>query len=470
MRPYELLLIGSVFLALVLRFFPSQRWVWIVNLLTMGVMGLHLFRELPRWQMVPLYVLTLVLFIGSLPIWWETSQRPGLGWTLLGMFVLFLVSLPPFLFPIPVTLAPTGPYQVGTSIFEWVDESRDETLAGAPVGKRRIMVQVWYPAVVEPGSVPVPYLSNLAVQGPAAAAVFKLPPFALSHVNLAATHAYLNPPVVRGTGPLRTDERFPVLVFSHGWKGFRVQNTYQMEELASHGYVVFAPDHTYGAAATAFLDGTAAYNRPELLPSGVSDTEYEQAALKLGPVWAGDIGFVLDQAKKLDTGEIPSPLQAKMDLGTVGVFGHSTGGGAAVQFCAVDARCKVGLAMDAWLVPYSRDIPQSGARVPFLFFQSENWPNGPNAELLPALFEHTQSPAWRLTIAGAKHYNFTDVALLTPLAAPLGITGKIDGAYALKMINAYSVAFFDTVLRRNPPNTLLLAPSPAYPEIRYEQK
>jgi len=469
MRPYELLLIATILLALVVRFFPSQRWGWIVNLLAMGVMGLQLFKELPRWQMVPLYALTLILFVASLPIWWETSQRPGLGWTLLGIFVLVLVSLPPFLFPIPETLTPTGPYQVGTHIFEWVDESRDETLAGAPVGKRRIMVQVWYPAVVEPGSTPAPYLSNLAVQGPAAAAVFKLPPFALSHVNLAATHAYLDAPVVRGTGPLRTDERFPVLVFSHGWTGFRVQNTYQMEELASHGYVVFAPDHTYGAAATAFLDGTVAYNRPELLPKGVSDAAYEKAALELGPVWAGDIGFVLDQAKKLDSGEIPSLLQAKMDLGTVGVLGHSTGGGAAVQFCAFDARCKAGLAMDAWLVPYSRDLPRDGARVPFLFFQSESWPNGPNAELLPALYDHT-SPAWRLTIAGAKHYNFTDIALLTPLAAPLGITGPIDGARALKMINAYSVAYFDTVLRREPASTLLIAPSPDYPEIRYELK
>jgi predicted dienelactone hydrolase len=470
MRPYELLLIGTVFLSLVVRFLPSQRWGWILNLLAMGVMGLQLFKELPRWQMVPVYVVTLIFFIASLPIWWETAQRPGLGWTLLGMFVLVLVSLPPYFFPIPTTITPTGPYQVGTSIFEWVDESRDETLAGAPVGKRRLMVQVWYPAVVEPGSVPVPYLSNLAVQGPAAARVFKLPPFALSHVNLAATHAYLDPPVVKGTGPLRTDERFPVLVFSHGWTGFRVQNTYQMEELASQGYVVFAPDHTYGAAATAFLDGSVAYNRPELLPTGVSDAVYNEAAAKLGQVWVSDIGFVLDQAKKLDTGEIISPLKGKMDLGTVGVFGHSMGGGAAVQFCDVDSRCKAGLAMDAWLVPYSREIPQKGLTMPFFFFQSENWPNGANAELLPALFDHMQGPAWRLTIAGARHYNFTDIALLTPLSAPLGITGTIDGSSALKMINAYSVAYFDTVLRRKPPSTLLIAPSPDYPETHYEQK
>ena len=103
-------------------------------------------------------------------------------------------------------------------------------------------------------------------------------------------------------------------------------------------------------------------------------------------------------------------------------------------------------------------------------FQSENWPNSANADLLPGVFDHAQAPVWRLTIAGARHYNFTDVALLTPLASRLGITGPIDGEYGLKMINAYSVAYFDTVLKRKPPSTLLIAPSPAYPDIRYEQK
>jgi len=154
----------------------------------------------------------------------------------------------------------------------------------------------------------------------------------------------------------------------------------------------------------------------------------------------------------------------------VGVFGHSTGGGAAVEVCASDPRCKAGLAMDAWMVPYAPDVAQNGLRVPFFFFQSENWPNSANARLLPGVYAQAQAPAWRLTIAGTRHFDFSDIALLTPLAAPLGIKGPIDGRYDLQLINAYSLAFFDAMLRGQSPSALLQGPSPAYPEITYERK
>src|SRR4030095_9904007 len=43
--------------------------------------------------------------------------------------------------PLP---APTGPYAVGRTVFNWVDESRVDLLS--PKGYREIPVWVWYPA------------------------------------------------------------------------------------------------------------------------------------------------------------------------------------------------------------------------------------------------------------------------------------------------------------------------------------
>ena len=76
-------------------------------------------------------------------------------------------------------------------------------------------------------------------------------------------------------------DSWPVLVFSHGWDGMRYQNTVQMEALASNGYVVFAPEHAYGAVISVYPDGTKTYNKPGALPKGVSDEEYQQAAIYL---------------------------------------------------------------------------------------------------------------------------------------------------------------------------------------------
>jgi hypothetical protein len=242
-----------------------------------------------------------------------------------------------------------------------------------------------------------------------------------------------------------------------------------MEELASHGYVVFAPDHTYGAMVTAFQDGTVVMANTQLLPKGVPTDEYNRAALKLGEVWAGDLSFVLDQAARLDSGELPGPFQGRLDLAKVGLFGHSTGGGGAVAACFRDTRCQAGLAEDAWLVPYDRQIAAQGLNVPVMLLQSQDTLGSANVALVEPFYAHTRAPAWRLSIAGAEHFDFSDISLLTPLGSLLGIKGPIDGMTALRMFNAYTVAFFDQTLKGQP-SPLLDGPAPAYPQVTFEKR
>jgi len=474
MRFFEILLIVVDLVVLLSSFFPAlPRQAALLPLAGLAVMLVQIFGEQPRWQMLPLYALTVILCIAGLTAWRATGgARPG--WTIAGLLALLLFSLPGIAFPVPNVPLPGGPYAVGTRTYEWVDENRAETLnprqgvegpVAGPAGKRRLLVQVWYPAVPAAGAQQAPFLSDLAISGPAVAKAVGIPAFVLGHLSLIHTHSYPDAPLIPASGAAR----FPVLVFSHGWKGIRVQNTYQMEELASHGYVVFAPDHTYGAAVTTFGDGTVVLNRPELLPKGVSDAEYDRSAQMVGQAWAGDLRFVVDQAEKLNAGSLTGPFKDRLDLTQVGYLGHSTGGGAAVEACATDPRCKAGFAMDAWMVPYDHSLPQTGLKMPFFFFQSEKWPNGPNASLTPALYDNSRSPVWRLTIAGSKHFDFSDVSLLTPLGSVLGIKGPIDGPRALKMVNAYTVAFFDQTLRGQA-SQLLAGAAPAYPEIKFEKK
>lgn len=49
--------------------------------------------------------------------------------------------------------------------------------------------------------------------------------------------------------------RYPVLIFLEGATGFRQMNTFQAEELASHGYIVVAIDQPGVAANVVFPDG-----------------------------------------------------------------------------------------------------------------------------------------------------------------------------------------------------------------------
>lgn len=471
MRPLEIVLIGLDTLYLLFRLLPGShpiRYLQALPGLATLAMVAHWIIESPRWQMVPLYALTLILL--ALAIWgWRTHQvsvfrKPAL-WSGLAIGLVALFSLPGILFPVPHLLAPTGPYQVGTHTFYWVDQNRVETLApvSTPPGQRELMVQVWYPAEPWPDMQPGPYMDDLQIVGKAIARQFHLPSFLLGHLGLARSHSYLDAPLAK------TDQPFPVLIFSHGWTGYRTQNTYQMEELASHGYVVFAPDHTYGAGVTVFPDGRIALNNPNLLPSNVSQETYDQAARKLGEAWVGDLRFVLDQVEALNAHRIHSPFPGRLDLSRIGVFGHSTGGGAAVETCWVDPRCKAGLSEDAWLIPYSREMVSQGFAKPWMLLQSEKWTAARNPKLVKELYGHLhQNDRYQLTIAGTQHYDFTDVSLFTPLAASLRIKGPIDGSRDLRLINAYTLAFFNRYLQGSD-EPLLSGSSAEYPEVNWAQ-
>lgn len=59
-------------------------------------------------------------------------------------------------------------------------------------------------------------------------------------------------------GAAPREGRFPVVLFSHGLASTRIQNTAMMEDLASHGFICAACDHTWDAAVVRFPDGDIA--------------------------------------------------------------------------------------------------------------------------------------------------------------------------------------------------------------------
>ncbi len=497
MRLFEtLLLVLLIVIPLLNLIRPLARVRWLLPACSTAlavVLMLQLFVERLRWQLVPLYLLALLWLVLSLrdefaspapskvqeklPVETAPSEslrgsarkrlrepsfsHPRAAW--FGLILALIFALPPILLPVPQLPQPTGPYAVGTATFYWEDPTRPEVYSDEPGAVRRLMVQVWYPADPHSGAALAPYLDNTAVALPALAKKFGIPAFLLSHLELAQTHSLLNAPAAPGA------EAFPVLVFSHGWTGIRVQNTYQMEELASHGYVIFAPDHTYSAMYTIFPDGEVIFNKRSALGSDDDSTqEYDRIARILGKTYVADLRFVLDQAEKVNSGAIASPLAGRLDLARVGIFGHSTGGGAAVEACAVDPRCKAGLSEDAWLIPYDRAIPAAGMDKPFFFMQSELWKIPRNPTLQDQLYQNMRAPAYRLTLLGAAHYDFSDIPLLTPLASAIGLKGPIDGPRCLSLINQFSLAFFDQYLQGI--SSPLLQDAGGIHEVRLEVK
>jgi len=416
-----------------------------------------------RWQIVPIYILALLLYLLPYTLPKTTQHNPSrslwrkIAWMtlLLGIFVLSIAL--PVLLPIPRLPAATGPYKVGTFSLMLTDTSRKELYSGKPDDPRRIMIQVWYPANPNPGDLKAPWVDRADIISPAISRYLKLPSFFLDHLKYARTDAYLDAPVSNARS------NYPLLLFSHGWNGFRSQNSYQVINYASNGYVVVAVDHTYGAVATIFPDGEVAYNNPQALPEGLSDKEYFPIANRLLNQWVGDLGFVLDKLTEMNQDDPAHGLTGKIDLDKVGVFGHSTGGGATVEFCERDSRCKAGVGLDAYMSPVSGTVFELGLRQPFLFMFSETWPSAKNWKLFNELYSNSDH-ATVLTILGTSHYDFSDLPILSPIATQLGLKGPLSSDRVVKIVLNYPLAFFNQVFY-GIPTKLLDGPSRDYPEV-----
>jgi predicted dienelactone hydrolase len=447
MRPIELIFCVLTMLAALFTLLPSIPDKYKFRVIP-GIVVLTGFAQAVlegfRWQLWPAVVgAALVVLTGMID-----RTKFGLINTssvlLVFIGLLAVVSLAAaWLLPIPEPYAISGPYQVGTRVFPLVDETRNELYGQNPEAKREIMVQVWYPASPTAENEQGTWMPDIQYAGPALAEYIELPRFMLNHLEYARGNSFVDAPVSADGAD------FPVLIFSHGWSGFREQNFYQVEELASHGYVVAAISHTYGAILTVFPDGRQMAKNEAALPDGVTEEEYALASNLLVRQWAGDIGFVLDELAQLDQ-SADWPLAGRLDMSKVGVFGHSTGGGAAAEFCGVDARCGAALMMDLWVEPVSDAVVEAGLSQPFMLLHSAAWvdleEHSENYQRDVSLIEASSGEVIEIRIAGTEHHDFSSLPLLTPLAHALGLKGPIEGDRGLQLINYFSVAFFDQYL------------------------
>ncbi|MFD7608756.1 alpha/beta hydrolase family protein [Streptomyces mirabilis] len=362
--------------------------------------------------------------------------------------------------PVRLTLpAPTGPHPLGTVSLHLVDRSRvDPWQDSRPA--RELMIQLWYPAHAAHGHPPAPWMS------PGAATVFEreqgIPPGTLL---LPTTHAHLAAPVNRG----RCGR--PVVLYSPGLRSDRSLGTVLIEELASHGYLVVAIDHTYDADQVEFPGGRV---ETFAITGDIDDALIAKALT----IRTADTRFVLDQLTALNAGHntdagrrpLPPTLAGTFDLSRVGMLGHSLGGATAAAAIRADRRLRAGANLDGSLL----SPVTAGTDRPFLLFGSDPGP-GPEDPSWDQFW--TSQYGWKreLALIGSTHTSFTDLETLLPQAAPaLGLTpsqvtqaiGTLDPNRAIHTQRDYVRAFFDLHLRHLD-NHLLQHPSPRYPQIRF---
>lgn len=390
----------------------------------------HLMYEGYRWQMIPLYFsfgfLYLRIKTGALKF---TQRFNKLTW---GLWIIIIIGLP-IAVPVFELPQPTGPYPIGTKIYHWVDSSRAEWFTPENDNDvRELVVQVWYPAESVTGE-PLPYLDNLDLRLEALGGAGDFPGFLASHINLIKTYSYLNAVSIQ-------KKRFPLLILSHGITGFRQIHTALIEELTSHGYVVAAPDHTYDCNLTVFPDGHTADYRSDITghPDSVN-IRRQQLNTRVA-----DIHFILDQMLAADE------YKNVIDFDKVGVLGHSYGGATAIQTAYEDSRFKAVLTLDSWMNPIPDLIIEQGISQPFLYLGRPHWndsdyPTSPSRLVL--FLKNVKNDRIHYTLQGARHMDFSDAPLYSPITKYLLETGNIFSGTAVSLTNIVVTTFFDKYLK-----------------------
>jgi predicted dienelactone hydrolase len=427
-RPLEGLILVVLFLSLLGHWSPPIKGSRLIDLfpsLAALVTVIHLALERYRWQMVPAYGLTLVLLILGLSRIIRTDRpadtaRPrrvlAVAGFLLRLFVFVLVAALPVLLPVFRLPEPTGPFPVGTTKLHLVDRTRRETFTADPNDHRELVVQVWYPAEVAPGTGRATYMEGA-------------PPL-FSHLSLVRTHSFLDAPVSDA------QPSYPVLIFSHGYIGFIDQNLTQMEELASHGYVVCSIAHPHNAIVTVFPDGRLVPVDETLVNqymAGEFSAQDQAAHLR---IWTDDTLFLIDELESIQAGEPGSTFAGRLDVARLGLLGNSFGGTTTVEVCALDDRCQAGVNLDGG------GRAGSTLRQPFMFIVRAD-----RASYMRRALNAAEDAVYGITIRGATHLNFTDLSLYSPVFRFTRHFGPIDGRRMVRILNEYTVAFFDGHLK-----------------------
>ena len=232
------------------------------------------------------------------------------------------------------------------------------------------------------------------------------------------------PALLAVDGAEQSSGRFPLVVYSHGSGAFGAVATYFTEVLASHGYVVAAPDHPGDTIIDAAL-GISDTNSPSNLANRIDDLSRVITALTMPTTTAAS-----DVSRMIEPGKIVAT-------------GHSLGGAAAVGLAASDPRVGMVIAMDPTSGTLTRD-QLAGVKVPVLMLWSADGIDASEPQAYAAM----PGPWYQVTLPSAHHDGFTDLCSYQKLLPTwIPVIQKADPGLDVQA----GLASFDFPLNCDPP-------------------
>lgn len=335
---------------------------------------------------------------------------------------------------------PTGPCTIGTTSTFLTDYARNSHLLSDDNG-REILIRTWYPA--DPGVAATGERERLWQDMHSDPTVPGLMKLLLRGTLKILTNSYLNGRFAAEAGLAN------ILIYNHGLISFAAENTWLMEDLASHGFIVIAIQHKEQLAEFKALQ--QAQSSDERKRHGNIEKrlrklkgeeraqlsrEYYRTAANSNRIVAAraeDTAFVLDHVNAVMEA-IPGIGDNEPGIAKVGLIGLSLGGAVSTEFVKSDARGGFVVNMDGGMYGMLQERPVSSPCL--MLYSHAN--DGCNAlSLIP---EHPATLECR-TIEHTRHLNFHEISMIYRALRWLGATGSANPLDVLSLRNQYIIDF-----------------------------
>ena len=317
-------------------------------------------------------------------------------------------------------IEPTGKYTVGTSVYEWIDESREMKIRSDFSQKRAIVTQFWYPAKPDSTLTKAPY-SSLS-----------------KDYQKTLTNSYLRAAIAEEI------DKAPLIIIVPGRGTERFLYTTIAEELASQGFVVASvdmPEIGYVLYQDGMLIKPSSKFKP---PGGMMGGPYElvdkffEEPTELG---FKDLEFAYKKITELNTSDPNNIFTQKINLQSIGIFGHSLGGRIAGKFAVENTNVKAYISMEG--IP-PREIRYEGQiNIPIaMLCSSGTWPYAKENYL--SLINNRNSTVFMIELLDFGHNSITD----NPFIYPSSFNYKIDPQLGLKISREIILNYFESLFEK----------------------
>jgi predicted dienelactone hydrolase len=334
---------------------------------------------------------------------------------------------------------PSGPFAVGTFSRVISDPARTNRYRYSNQ-TNAFMLTCWYPAQPQAGRLPAAAWDKQVAADSARYSEYAEDSGWANVVPQFSSHAWPGWPLVPGTN------RFPIILYSHGYLCHRKSNCRDCEELASHGYVVVGADHE-DCWGTEFPDA-----RYLVSPYHASSS----------PPWAYLIGSrikdllcVVDELRRW--GASDPGLAGRLDLDCLGTLAMSFGGSTTAVLSQTNDAVKCAAFLDCTFhLEINTQLNQIGFQKPLLAINNDYaaypafyfWPESTH------LFDRAMTNAVIFQIHKSFHFSFFDFGWFFPVTEPWnpvmpGTTVAID-ASLVSFFNKFLKAADDHFLDQPP--------------------